>query len=81
MEGIFGVDNPGALCLRDSTGSSLSGSVGRWRLLDLDKVNNTIRCPSTPFGGTTAKSNRQMLDRCEWWPGLSVFRSGFAETV
>lgn len=37
------------------TGFSPSGSVGGWRLLDLDRVN-TIRCPSTPYGGTTVKS-------------------------
>lgn len=39
-----------------ATGSSPSGSVGCWRLLDLDR-DNTIRCPSTPYGGTTVKSN------------------------
>lgn len=72
--------NRGALCLRN----------GYWpqpkrvrRLLATARFGKGQydSMPEYPVRWYHSKVKSTLLDRCEWWPGLSVFGSGFAGTV
>lgn len=69
MEGIFGVDNPGALCLRN--GYWLQPKRVRRRLAAARFGQGQYdSMPEYPVRWYHCKVKSTLLDRCEWWPGL-----------